>query len=230
MVDLDDLPVIQAQKVKGYRLVNSKFPPISLFDDVVSPEEFEVMYKLETMVNPRLKAETGNLSLLPKTEIPFGIPGCSYATAPFTHINKDGSRFSDGTYGVLYLADSMQTALKEVEHHQQVYWKNVPDLDFEVFVFRGLLAIFSANSLLDATSIPLTEGIYDPDDYTDGRTLGLRIKANDYEGIQYCSVRKSDAKCWGLFTPRGVKSIIQSAHYEMVWSENTLTTRQLQEP
>ena len=122
MVKAADLPVLPARDVIGYRLVNSKFPPIDLFDDVADPDEFAALHALQSLTNPRLQTEVGDLALLPLEQIPFGIRGCSYAVAPFTHINPEGSRFSDGSFGVLYLADTLETAIAEVKHHQQAYW------------------------------------------------------------------------------------------------------------
>ena len=105
MVDINSLTSNPGNIVSGYRLINSKFPPISLFDDVANEEEFEALYALQELTNPGIQNEIGNLNLISLKEIPFGINGCSYASAPFTHVNPDGSRFSDGMFGVLYIAD-----------------------------------------------------------------------------------------------------------------------------
>ena len=88
--------------IRAYRLVNSKFPPIAIFDDVASADEFESLYALQAITNPRLANQAGRLELIPRADIPFGIPGCSYAAAPFTHVNPDGSRFSDGSFRDLH--------------------------------------------------------------------------------------------------------------------------------
>lgn len=77
---------------------------------------FEALYQIQAMTNPRLQNELGRLQLIPRDQIPFGIPGSSYATAPFTHVNSAGARFSNGSFGVLYLADRMDTAVAEVRH------------------------------------------------------------------------------------------------------------------
>jgi len=212
------LPVRADARCQAYRLVNSKFPPIDLFDDVADAEEFEILYQLQALANPRLHNETGRLELIPRSEIPFGIPGCSYATAPFTHVNPAGSRFSDGSYGVLYLADSMETALAEVRHHQEQYWSNVEGLNFERFVFRGLSCQFNEAGLLDATSVPMSEPIYDTDDYTHSRQFGRLVRQGGFPGLRYHSVRNPGQHCWALLTPRRVLSIIQTAHYEMIWN------------
>ena len=218
MVVPKGLPVRADARCQAYRLVNSKFPPIDLFDDVADAEEFEILYQLQALANPRLHNETGRLELIPRSEIPFGIPGCSYATAPFTHVNPAGSRFSDGSYGVLYLADSMETALAEVRHHQEQYWSNVEGLNFERFVFRGVSCQFNEAGLLDATSVPMSEPIYDADDYTHSRQFGRLVRQGGFPGLRYHSVRNPGQHCWALLTPKRVLSIIQTAHYEMIWN------------
>ena len=114
MVIVNQLAELPGEQLQAYRLVNSKFPPIALFEDVADADEFEVLYQIQALTNPRLQNEVGHLELIPRGEIPFGIPGCSYATAPFTHVNPAGSRFSNGSFGVLYLAGSMETALAEI--------------------------------------------------------------------------------------------------------------------
>lgn len=218
MVVPSRLPARAEAHLQAYRLVNSKFPPIALFDDVADASEFETLYQLQALTNPRLQNEAGRLELIARSEIPFGIPGCSYATAPFTHVNPAGSRFSDGSYGVLYLASTMDTALAEVRYHQDRYWSNVDGLSYERFVFRGLSCQFNEADMLDATAVPMTDPIYDPDDYSHARRLGRLVKQSRHPGLRYRSVRKADQDCWALMTPRPVTSIIQTAHYEMIWN------------
>ena len=201
----------------GYRLVNSKFPPVGLFDDVAHPEEFEALYQLQAMTNPRLRNEVGNLALLPASEIPFGIPGCTCAVAPFTHVNPDGSRFSDGRYGVLYLADSFSTALAEVVHHQARYWGNVPGLGYDRIVLRGLKAQVGPLKLHDITGWPGDDPVLSPEDYSASRALGRSLYEAGSGGIHYPSVRNKGGLCWGLFSPRPVRKMLQSSHYELVW-------------
>lgn len=230
MVNLDPFPIRPDAVCRAYRLVNSKFPPISLFDDVADEQEFEALHELQALTNPRVLAEAGDLRLVPREEIPFGIPGCSYAVAPFTHVNPEGSRFSDGSFGILYLADSMDTAIAEVHYHQEAYWSNVPDLQYERFVFRGLVCEFSEADLIDLCQLPVTDPIFAPDDYTASRVQGTAIKQHHAPGLRYHSVRHAGAHCWGLMTPRPVRSIIQSAHLEMIWSDGITAVNAVSQP
>lgn len=218
MVMVSQLAELAGEQLQAYRLVNSKFPPIALFDDVADADEFDVLYQIQALTNPRLQNELGRLELIPRAQIPFGIPGCSYATAPFTHVNPAGSRFSDGSFGVLYLAATMETALAEVQHHQNQYWSKVQNLNYERFVFRGLSCTFVDEAMRDAASVPMNDPVYDPVDYTHSHRLGKAVKDAGCPGLRYNSVRLQGNYCWALMTPRSVSSVIQTAHYEMIWN------------
>lgn len=218
-----DAPEQRVEQLASYRLISSRFPPITLFEDVADAEDFEALYQLQALTNPRLLAEAGDLGLIPRDEIPFGIRGCSYAVAPFTHVNPDGSRFSDGAFGVLYLAESTATAIAEVRYHQQRYLSRVEGLRYDRLVFRALMCGFS-DTLLNLTVLTPNHAIYHPDDYAASQTLGAAARQRGVKGLTYHSVRKPGSTCWALFSPRGVKSMVQSAHYEMVWDGERISS------
>lgn len=222
------LPTISLNSTKAYRLVNSKLPTIELFDDVSSAEDFEDLYEVQALTNPRLSSQVGNMAYVNAEDMPWGIPGCSYAVAPFTHVSPDGSRFSDGNFGMLYLAENMNTAIKEVAYHQQAYLSNVEGLSFDRLIFRGLSCSFTGRVIHDATTLNLDDAIYDPGDYTMARQLGAELRAGGSEAIQYWSVRDTGKTCWGLFTPKHIRSIVQTAHFEFITDgRNIIDIRQL---
>lgn len=227
MVAASRLPKLPTRAVRAYRLVNSKFPPIAIFDDVADADDFEDLFALQALTNPRILNEVGRLEMIPRQEIPFGIIGCSYATAPFTHVNPAGSRFSDGSFGILYLADSIETSIAEVRFHQQRYWSGVPDLRYDRFVFRGVVAQFDEAGVLDALKVPPTDTIYSSTDYGASRQLGRTARKMRATGLRYHSVRQPGAVCWGLFTPRPVHSMVQTAHYEMIWRGEIVAVHRL---
>ena len=132
-------------------------------------------------------------------------------------MNPQGSRFSDGGFGVLYFADTLETAIAEVKHHQQVYWQNVPGLHYERFVFRGLKGLFNERGMGDALALPIDHAIYAPDDYSVPQPFGDDVRWS-LDGLRYHSVRKLHAKCWALMTPSSVADVIQTTHLEMIWN------------
>ena len=216
---LDALPQKRFRDKTAYRLVNSKFPPIAIFDDVADNDEFEALFRLQAKTNPRLLDEVGHIRLVRPERRPFGIAGCNYALAPFTHINRLGSRFSRGEFGVLYAADAMNTALAETHYHQQRYFQTqVRGLKYDRIVMRGLKLKFSAQ-LLNICSPKIERyGWYDANDYTAAQQLGDTIKQTDNDGLWYDSVRKPGTSCYALFSPHLIKSVLQTQHYEFVWN------------
>ena len=136
----------------AYRLVNGKYPPIAIFDDVADQADFDALFAVQALTNPRLQNEVGDLNRVPAAERPWGIPGCNYALGPFVHVNPAGSRFSDGAYGVFYCADRMATAIAETRYHQQRYFQRVEGLKYDRIVMRGLRVHFSACLLYTSPS------------------------------------------------------------------------------
>ncbi len=213
---------------KAYRLVNTRFPAIDIFDDCASVEEFEVLFALQSLTNPRLQNEVGDLTLLSHDQIPFGITGCSYATASFTHINRDGSRFSNGEFGVLYMADTMKTAIAETRYHVQKMLSLIEGLHFEMIVMKALSCTISGE-LIDIRANTIAEmqttDIYHHTDYTASQNLGFKYRKQAVEGLHYTSVRNPMSSCYALFTPKRVEEIIQSTHYEYVWDGKSIEVR-----
>src|SRR3546814_12996721 len=81
------------------RLIESKYPPIDLFEDLAEPEDWELLAAAEAKTNPRIAETIGNLDLVPVERRVAG-PGASYVMAPFTHCSPDRpGRFHDGHFG-----------------------------------------------------------------------------------------------------------------------------------
>lgn len=209
--------------IKGYRLIHTKYPPIDLFDDVASPEEFDILFEIQEITNPRLVHQVGNLTLLPRSEWVLGIPGAHYAMAAFTHVNPEGSRFSNGDYGVYYIGDSKETAVSEMRYHCERYWKNVPTLKFERFEYRCLITELEASIFADITGLPDDHDYYHPTDYRLAQEFGVKIRANKETGVTYRSVRNPGGVCWGLFTPKPIISIVQSSLHQIIWERGIVS-------
>ena len=207
---------VQLEHQTGVRLINSKFPTIDLFDDVAEPEEFEALYAIQSLTNLRCKNDNGTITNLPKDKMPAQIEGRHYACAPFTHIDPDGSRFSNGSFGIMYLADSAQTAMTEVCFHQLKQWQNIEGLHFDSVVMRQLDVTFSA-TLIDIGKQD-DSPLYDQNNYLAGQSLGFDLYHLGQDGIQFESVRRKGHTCWALMTPKGIEKVVKSHHYELIYN------------
>ena len=82
--------------------------------------------------------------------------------AAFTHVSPDGSRFSNGTYGVFYAAQRESTAIAETKYHRERFMRatNEPrrELDMRVLsvTVRGRCTICAACARSCPTSIAST--------------------------------------------------------------------------
>lgn len=216
-MDIKFIPQVTFFNQTAYRLIPSKYPPKSLFDDVANHEEFEILFAIQELTNPRIRNEVGNLNRVPAQERPYGIRGCNYALGPFVHLNPAGSRFSNGDFGVYYAAEDVQTAIAETRHHQQNYFSGIVGLKFDRLSMRCLKTQFTAG-LRDIRGDDFKEHeCYNKDNYLISQQLGASLKNNNDAGIVYNSVRLAAKTCYALFSPNVIKDIIQTAHYEYIW-------------
>ena len=65
-----EVDAIERQQPTGktYRIIPSRFPPIGIFEDLVDADELETLFAIEALTNDRLRAEAGDLNLVPKDE------------------------------------------------------------------------------------------------------------------------------------------------------------------
>ena len=102
---------------RATRIIADRHPPIDLFERVSpDPAVWDGLIAAEQAVNPRVRDEVGEIRLVPPEERLSG-PGASWVMAAFTHLNPNGSRFSDGSYGVYYAARELRTAIRETAYH-----------------------------------------------------------------------------------------------------------------
>lgn len=215
MLYLDSMHQLSYTKQRCYRLIPSQFPPIHLFEDVACAEEFEAVFAVQMLTNPRIQDEIGILDLVPKEQRLYATPGCGFIMAAFTHINPDGSRFSNGDYGVYYASDSLTTAIAETIYHKEQFlsFTNEPAQELDM---RSLVADFSA-TLCDLTRINKKDPIYSPVDYCLSQNLGAQIKEKQDDGIVYHSIR-TEGTNFALFKPNTINKCQQGAHFSYIWN------------
>jgi len=65
------LPVSEVDE-RVYRAILSRYPQIDLFERVSSPEEWDVLYAVESLTNPRLRNEVGDIRLVAPEDRVYG--------------------------------------------------------------------------------------------------------------------------------------------------------------
>ena len=199
------------------RIIRSAFPPIDLFEDIADPADWPLLISAEQKSNPRIMVTIGNLDLVP-ADRRVGGNGASYLMAPFTHISMDRpSRFTDGTYGVLYAGNVFETALFETIHHHTRFMARTAEAPGWTSQFREIVLSVSANlhDLRDATAAD--HPALDPDGYTASQALAASLRSAGSDGLVYPSIRHPGGECVGLFYPDGASEAVQGRHLDYHW-------------
>lgn len=199
----------------SWRIVPSRFLPIQLFERVAAPEDLEAIAELDALTNPQLRDEVGNIQLVPPDDRVSG-PGASIIMAAFTHLNSAGSRFSDGTYGVFYAGNNLDTAIAETRHHRERFMRATEQLRMELDMRAYLVDL--VGELHDLRGQRAAEPlIYHGDNYAAGQHLGRTLRQAGSNGVVYDSVRRDGGECAAVFRPPLLSNARQERDLCYVW-------------
>lgn len=199
--------------MKTHRIIPSRYPAISLFDWADSAEELEQLAELESLTNDRLQTERENIYLIPKEDWVIG-PGATPLMAAFTHPGP--SRFTDGTYGVYYAGDTLETAICETKFHRELFLRGSKE-EACLIQMREYIAMLQ-QPLETLTLKDHTELLHpDPAYYYISQTFAKTVREKRAWGLYYPSVRKQDAYCIAIFRPTALSIPIQGCHLEYIW-------------
>jgi len=205
-----------------YRIIPSRFPPISLFEAVADPADLEAVYAIEAMTNDRLRDETGELSLVPPEDRVSG-PGTSAIMAAFTHLNPAGDRFTDGSYGVFYAGLTLATAIAETRHHRTQFLEATDEpaqeLDMRVYAVDLDACLHDIRGQREAL-----HALYHPSSYALSQETARTLRDGGSDGMVYESVRDRGGECTAVFRPRLLSNCRQERHLCYVWDGRAIST------
>lgn len=204
-----------------HRLIPSRYPTVGLYDRIADPADLDVVFAIEALTNPRIRDEIGEIRLVPPDDRVSG-PGSTPIMAAFTHLNPEGSRFSDGSYGVYYAAQDLDTAIAEVSHHRALFLARTaePPIDLDLRLINATLqaALHDLRPLRGSRP-----ALYDPADYGAARALGLALRTAGSWGVLYHSVRRPGGLCAGVFRPKALQRAREAAHIALHWDGQRIT-------
>lgn len=203
---------------RAHRIVPSRFPPVGPWDRIADPADFDALAEVEALTNPRIREELGVLALTPPERRVSG-PGTTPIMAAFTHLNPEGSRFSDGTYGVFYAAKEIETALRETMHHTARFLARTHEpptrVEMRCYVMRIAARFHDIRG-----GYPK---LHDPGDYTASRAFAGELRAANSDGIVYDSVRRPGGQCVAVFWPDRIGRCTQSRHFAYCWDGEAIS-------
>jgi len=205
-------PVRRVRWSHAWRIVPSRFPPVGLYDRIADPADLDALFAIEALTNPRLREEAGLLAQIPKEHRISG-PGSTPVMAAFTHLGPEGSRFSDGSWGVFYAAHSVATAVEETVYHRERFLAATAEPPCEVQMRCYRTSVDSR--LHDIRGGWVAE--HDPDSYVASQALAGTLRAAGSNGIVYDSARHRGGECLAAFQPDVVAPCVQSQHLIYRW-------------
>ncbi|MEO8082064.1 MAG: RES family NAD+ phosphorylase [Caldimonas sp.] len=224
-IDPSRVPVARTTWRPSYRLIPSRFPTVGLYDAIADPADLDVVFAIEALANPRIRDELGELQLVPPDERVSGA-GSTPIMAAFTHLNPEGSRFSDGSYGVYYAAHALATALAEVSFHRAVFLRRTAeaaiDLDLRLITANVEAELHDLSALLGGDPHRFDAALA-ADDYAASQRLGAALRAAGSHGIRYPSVRQPEGECVAIFRPRALRHAKVATHIALHWDGTEIT-------
>jgi len=218
VIDPASVPLAHVAWRAARRIIRSLHPPIDLFEDIADPGDWPLLISAEQKTNPRLMESLGNIDLVPTGRRVSG-PGASYLMAPFTHVSPDRpSRFTDGSYGVLYAANRFETALMETVYHHARFMARTGEAPGWTSQFRELVLDVEAEVHDLRGGDPDYDLALHENDYTHSQMLGAALRTTGSEGIAYPSRRDRGGESVGLFYPDRAASVIQGRHVDYHWN------------
>ena len=201
---------------------------MGLYDAIADAADLDAVFAIEALANPRLRDEIGELQLVPPEERVSG-PGATPVMAAFTHLNPEGSRFSDGSYGVYYAAHSLATAVAEVSHHRALFLRRTdePAIDLDMRLDhrqRRGGAARPAHPGQRAAGGAAVRGCARSRRTTARRSaLGGACVRQGSWGISYPSVRDAEGECVAIFRPQALRHAKSALHIALHWDGERIT-------
>ena len=213
------IPVRRITWKSAIRIIPSVFPPQDLFKRVAAPGDRDAVYAIEAAFNPRLRLTAGAPS--PRDQRVVG-PGSAYIMAAFAHVSPDGSRFSNGTFGVFYAAQREPVAIAETRYHRERFMRATREAPCELDM--RVLSVTVRAALHDLRGMrPIMPDIYHLTDYKASQLLGGALRAGGSNGVVYESVRYDGGRCVGAFRPRALSNCRERKHLRYVWDGEGIT-------
>lgn len=206
---------IQVRRVRwqpAWRLIPSRYPAVGPWDRIAEPADFDALAQLEGLTNPRLREELGALAGIPRERWLTG-PGATVVMAAFTHLDPQGSRFSDGSFGVFYASKAIETAIRETVYHRERFLGRTrePAMVLQMRSYQCNIACALHDVRGDHPKV------HDPDDYGPGQRLAAKLRAQNSNGIVYDSVRHHGGQCVAVFWPDRAGPCRAGRHYAYQW-------------
>ena len=187
------------------RVVADPRPPLAALAELVEdPADLDLLLELRAPADSLARDAMKALAVVAAADRYRG-PHAAVVMAPFLMLGP--SRFSAGTYGVLYAANEMDVAVRESAYHAaaKLAASSAPP---------GRVSRFAITMSLDdrnVADVRLASGgdpaIYDANVYTAAQRVGRDMRTRGHDGLWYDSVRAPGGTCYAVFRPAAITTV-----------------------
>lgn len=178
-----------------------------------------MLYAVESLTNPRLRDEVGDIHLVGTKDRVYG-DCASWIMAAFIHPPTDdrGGRFN-WDFGVCYCAADGAVAIGESSLHRARFLREsrIEQTSQEMRVIRARLG---PTTLYDVRHL-VGDAIYDSDDYREAQKSGRALRDARSYGVHYHSVR-ANGECFGVMRPRALSDAIHWRYLRYHYEQGTV--------
>lgn len=220
MIDADALDSTEVD-FQVYRIISTRYPQIDLFQKVADAAQWDTLYAVESLTNPRLRDEVGDIQLVAPEDRVFG-NGASYIMAPFTHPPRDGQggRFNRD-FGIFYCTPDKEVAIAETSYHRARFLRD-SRIDEQTFEMRVLRVYLGPRLLHDIFGIDDAD-VYHKQDYSHSQTLGATLKAKNSFGLSYQSVR-APGRCFAVMRPIALSNAVHLGYLRYTYRNGEIVS------
>jgi len=141
-----------------------------------------------------------------------------WADRPFRAPSPEGSRFSDGSFGIFYAGLDLPTCTAEMAYHQarQLRLSGAPGMRLHFATLRARVT----GEFLDIRQGHAS--LHRPNSYLRSRAFGIRAWRAAADGIAYRSVRNPGGECLAGFRRACVLGCAKGGLVAMTWDGTNL--------
>jgi len=200
-------------KREGFRLIPSRFPPVSVYEGLVANDRVASLVEIENMTNPRLRSEARIAQMAAAPASPSRLQ--NWNLAPFAYGNPEGSTFFNEDPPCLEVAADRQTALAIAVARRERFLSRTgePPTGLDMRMFKTPVE----GQYWDLR--PLGAGL----SREDRLELGAKLPEGA-EGILFHPAERPSGTCAVVMNGDRLGRTEQTIHYRFVWNGQRIAT------
>ncbi len=213
-----DLVVRRVEWKPCWRIIPTRLPRINVYGRIAPADDFAALGAVEQLTNERARMQAGGSY----GKSVAGDCGSEIILAPFAHPNPNGSRFSDGTYGVLYAARTLATSIAETRYHRERFLRYTDEP--EMFLPMRAFKLDADGRFHDVRGRRhALRAVYSASSYAASQPLGKRLHERKSQGLVYDSVRHDGGQCVAGFEPAPFSRCRVARELLYLWNGDGIT-------